>query len=44
VEMMRGRPIVYIEFQGAANRRGALILEKGISGQQAFDEAFRNWQ
>jgi hypothetical protein len=44
IEMMRSRPIVYIEFQNAANRRAALILEKGVSGQQAFDEAFRNWQ
>jgi hypothetical protein len=44
VEMMRTRPIVYVEFQSATNRRGALVIEKGISGQQAFDEAFRAWQ
>jgi hypothetical protein len=44
MEMMRARPIMYVEFQSAAGRRGALVIEKGISGQQAFDEAFRAWQ
>ncbi len=44
VEMMRTRPIVYIEFQSASGRKAALIVEKGVSGQQAFDEAFRSWQ
>lgn len=44
IEMMRTRPIVFLEFQGAANRRAAMVIEKGVSGQQAFDEAFRNWQ
>lgn len=44
IEMMRTRPIVYVEFQSAAGRRGAMVIEKGVSGQQAFDEAFRSWQ
>lgn len=44
IEMMRMRPIIFLEFQGTANRRAAMVLEKGVSGQQAFDEAFRNWQ
>ncbi len=44
VEMMRSRPILYLEFQGAANRKGAMVIEKGVSGQQVFDEAFRSWQ
>jgi hypothetical protein len=44
VEMMRSRPLIYLEFQNVAGRRGLMVLEKGISGQQAFEEAFRNWQ
>jgi hypothetical protein len=44
VEMMRTRPLVYMEFQAVGGRRGAMVIEKGVSGQQAFDEAFRNWQ
>ncbi len=44
VEMMRSRPIVYIEFQSATGRRGGMVIEKGVSGQQAFEEAFRSWQ
>jgi hypothetical protein len=44
MEMMRTRPILYVEFQSAGNRRAALVIEKGISGQQVFDEAFRAWQ
>jgi hypothetical protein len=44
VEMMLSRPILYFEFQFVGGRRGAMIIDKGISGQQAFDDAFRNWQ
>jgi hypothetical protein len=44
VEMMLSRPILYFEFQFVGGRRGAVIIDKGISGQQAFDDAFRNWQ
>jgi hypothetical protein len=43
-EMMKARPFIYVEFQTSAGRRGAMLLEKGVSGQQAFDDAFRNWQ
>jgi hypothetical protein len=44
VEMMRTRPLIYLEFQSTAGRRGAMIIEKGVTGQQAFDEAIRAWQ
>jgi hypothetical protein len=44
VEMLRNRPLLYLEFQNAAGRRGLMVFEKGISGQQAFDDAFRSWQ
>ena len=44
IEMMRSRPLIYMEFQLVGGRRGAIILEKGVSGQQVFDDAFRNWQ
>jgi hypothetical protein len=44
IEMMLSRPILYFEFQFVGGRRGAMIIDKGISGQQAFDDAFRNWQ
>jgi hypothetical protein len=43
-ETMKARPFIYVEFQTSAGRRGAMLLEKGVSGQQAFDDAFRNWQ
>jgi hypothetical protein len=44
VEMVRKRPFVYVEFATVAGRRGAMVLEKGVSGQQAFEDAFRAWQ
>jgi hypothetical protein len=44
LEMMRARPLLYLEFQNASGRRGLIVVEKGVSGQQAFDEAFRSWQ
>jgi hypothetical protein len=44
IEMLRTRPYVYVEFQTASGRRGGLVLEKGVSGQQVFDEAFQSWQ
>jgi hypothetical protein len=44
IEMMKTRPYIYLEFQAVGGRRGAMLLEKGVSGQQAFDDAFRNWQ
>jgi hypothetical protein len=44
IAMMKARPLIYMEFQLVGGRRGAIILEKGVSGQQVFDEAFRNWQ
>jgi hypothetical protein len=44
VEMMRTRPLLYLEFVTVSGRRGAMVMEKGVSGQQAFDEAFRSWQ
>jgi hypothetical protein len=44
VEMLRTRPLLYLEFQSSAGRRGLMVFEKGVSGQQAFDDAFRNWQ
>ncbi len=44
VEMMKARPLLYLEFQTASGRRGGMVMEKGVSGQQAFDEAFRSWQ
>ncbi len=44
IEMMRSRPLIYMEFQLVGGRRGAVILEKGISGQQVFEDAFRVWQ
>jgi hypothetical protein len=44
MEMLRTRPILYVEFQSAGNRRAAMVIEKGISGQQVFEEAFRAWQ
>jgi hypothetical protein len=44
IEMMKARPYIYLEFQSVGGRRGAMLLEKGVSGQQAFDDAFRNWQ
>jgi hypothetical protein len=44
VEMMRTRPLLYLEFTTASGRRGGMVMEKGVSGQQAFDEAFRSWQ
>jgi hypothetical protein len=44
MEMIRSRPLLYLEFQNTTGRRGLMVIEKGVSGQQAFDEAFRNWQ
>jgi hypothetical protein len=44
VEMMRSRPLIYLEFQAAGGRRGAMIIEKGVTGQQVFEDAFRAWQ
>ncbi len=44
VEMMRTRPLIYLEFQAVGGRRGAMIIEKGVSGQQVFEDAFRAWQ
>ena len=44
VEMMRARPLIYMEFQLVGGRRGAMVLEKGVSGQQVFEDSFRNWQ
>jgi hypothetical protein len=44
MEMIRSRPLLYLEFQNTSGRRGLMVIEKGVSGQQAFDEAFRNWQ
>jgi hypothetical protein len=44
IEMMKARPLIYMEFQLVGGRRGAMVLEKGVSGQQVFDDAFRNWQ
>jgi hypothetical protein len=44
IEMMRSRPLIYLEFQLVGGRRGAMMLEKGVSGQQVFEDAFRNWQ
>ena len=44
IEMMLSRPFLYFEFQFVGGRRGAIVIDKGISGQQAFDDAFRNWQ
>ncbi len=44
IEMMRARPLIYMEFQLVGGRRGAMVLEKGVSGQQVFEDAFRNWQ
>ncbi|MGL5117259.1 MAG: hypothetical protein ACRC7G_07690 [Beijerinckiaceae bacterium] len=43
-EMIRRRPLVYIEFSTTSGRRGAMVLDKGVSGQQAFEDAFRAWQ
>jgi hypothetical protein len=43
-EMLRAKPFVYIEFATTSGRRGAMILEKGVSGQQVFEDAFRAWQ
>lgn len=44
IEMMRTRPLLYLQFETTAGRRGAIIIEKGISGQQTFDEVFKGWQ
>ncbi len=44
VEMMRSRPLIYLEFQAAGGRRGAMIIEKGVTGQQVFEDAFQAWQ
>jgi hypothetical protein len=44
VEMLRTRAYLYLEFQTVSGRRGGLVLEKGVSGQQVFDEAFQAWQ
>ncbi len=44
VEMMRSRPLIYLEFQATGGRRGAMIIEKGVTGQQVFEDAFRAWQ
>jgi hypothetical protein len=44
MEMIRSRALLYLEFQNTSGRRGLMVIEKGVSGQQAFDEAFRNWQ
>jgi hypothetical protein len=44
VEMLKNRPLLYLEFQNAAGRRGLMVFEKGVSGQQAFEDAFRSWQ
>jgi hypothetical protein len=44
VEMVRKRPFIYVEFATASGRRGAMVLDKGVSGQQAFEDAFRAWQ
>ena len=44
IEMMKTRPLAYLEFPLANGKRGAVLLDKGISGQQAFDAAFTGWQ
>ncbi len=44
IDMLRTRPLVYFEFQATGGRRAAIIMEKGIGGQQVFDDAFRSWQ
>ncbi|MFM9975966.1 MAG: hypothetical protein ACKVON_15500 [Beijerinckiaceae bacterium] len=43
-DMLKSRPYIFIEFVTTAGRRGAMLIEKGVSGQQAFDDAFRSWQ
>ncbi len=44
VEMLKTRPLLYVEFLASNGRRGGMVIEKGVSGQQAFDDAFRSWQ
>jgi hypothetical protein len=44
VDMLKSRPLLYVEFVATNGRRGGMVIEKGVSGQQAFDEAFRSWQ
>jgi hypothetical protein len=43
-DMLKTRPLLYFEFPAANGKRGAVLLDKGISGQQAFDAAFASWQ
>lgn len=42
-QMMRTRPLVYIEFALSDGKRGAILFEKGVSGEQLFADAFRRW-
>jgi hypothetical protein len=42
-QMMRTRPLIYTEFVLADGKRGAILFEKGVSGEQLFAEAFRRW-
>jgi hypothetical protein len=44
IEMMKIRPLIYFEFPLASGRRGAILLDKGVSGQQVFDAALNSWQ
>jgi hypothetical protein len=43
VEMMKSRPYVYFEFPMSTGKRAAILMDKGISGQQVFDTAFNSW-
>jgi hypothetical protein len=42
-QMMQSRPLIYMEFALADGKRGAILFEKGVSGEQLFAEAFRRW-
>jgi cytoskeletal protein RodZ len=43
IEMMKSRPYVYFEFPMSNGKRAAILMDKGISGQQVFDTAFNSW-
>jgi hypothetical protein len=43
LEMLRQRPWIYMEAQLVSGRRIAMVFEKGVSGQQVFEDALRTW-
>ncbi len=44
VPALRSQPWVYVDLVFTDGRRGALIFEKGATGEKVFDEVFKAWE